>query len=57
MIKAEQWQLRHKYVLIELAVKSLQSNYQKAKQFKMKTFFLPLIESLLKELQKEFFNL
>ncbi|MFJ7951508.1 aconitate hydratase [Lysinibacillus sp. NPDC096418] len=57
MIKADERQLLHKYLLLELAVKSLQSDYQKAEQFKMKTVFLPLMDTLLKELQQEYFNL
>jgi len=55
MIKADERQLLHKYLLLELAVKSLQIDYKKTEQFKI--VFLPLMDSLLKELQQEFFNL
>ncbi|MEB2301596.1 aconitate hydratase [Lysinibacillus xylanilyticus] len=57
MIKANERQLLHKYLLLELAVKSLQSDYQKVEQFKMKTVFLPLMDTLLKELRQELFKL
>lgn len=57
MIKADERQLLHKYLLIELAVKSLQIDYQKTEQFKMKEVFLPIIDALLKQLRQEFFNL
>ncbi|MFJ7406146.1 MULTISPECIES: aconitate hydratase [unclassified Lysinibacillus] len=57
MIKAEERQLLHKYLLLELAVKSLQIDYKKTEQFKMKIVFLPLMDSLLKELRQEYFNL
>ncbi|MEA0565864.1 MULTISPECIES: aconitate hydratase [Lysinibacillus] len=57
MIKPEQRQLLHKYLLIELAVKSLQIDYQKAEQFKMKVVFLPLMDALLKDLRQEYFDL
>lgn len=57
MIKTDERQLLHKYLLLELAVKSLQIDYQKAEQFKMKIVFLPLMDTLLKELRKELFNL
>lgn len=57
MIKAEQRQLLHKYLLLELAIKSLQIDYQKVENFKMKIVFLPLLDSLLKELRLEYFNL
>lgn len=57
MIKTDERQLLHKYLLLELAVKSLQIDYQKAEQFKMKIVFLPLMDTLLKELRQELFNL
>ncbi|WP_342442921.1 aconitate hydratase [Lysinibacillus sp. FSL K6-0075] len=57
MIKADERQLLHKYLLLELAVKSLQVDYNKLEQFKMKIVFLPLMDSLLKELRQEYFDL
>ncbi|WP_431811374.1 aconitate hydratase [Lysinibacillus sp. FW12] len=57
MIKPEQRQQIHKYLLIELAIKSLQIDYPKVEQFKMKKVFLPLMDSLLKELRQEYFEL
>jgi len=57
MINPEQRQLLHKYLLIELAVKSLQIDYSKVEQFKMNNVFLPLMDILLKELRQEFFEL
>ncbi|MFS0876754.1 aconitate hydratase [Solibacillus isronensis] len=57
MIKAEERQLLHKYLLIELAVKSLQIDYQMAEQFKMKVVFLPFIDALIKDLRKEYIEL
>ncbi|MER2171371.1 MAG: aconitate hydratase [Psychrobacillus psychrodurans] len=57
MIKAEERQLLHKYLLIDLAVKSLQIDYQKAEQFKMKVVFLPFIDTLIKDLRKEYIEL
>jgi len=57
MIKADERQLLHKYLLLELAIKSLQVDYHKLEQFKMKTVFLPMMDSLLKNLRQEYFNL
>lgn len=57
MIKAEQRRLLHKYLLLELAVKSLQIDYKKVEQFKMKIVFLPLMELLLKDLRNDYFNI
>ncbi|MER2059618.1 MAG: aconitate hydratase [Niallia sp.] len=57
MIKAEERQLLHKYILVDLAVKSLQIDYPKAEQFKMKVVFLQIIDTLIKDLRKEYIDL
>lgn len=57
MIKPDQRQLVHKYLLLELAVKSLQIDYLKVEQFKMNKVFLPLMDALLKELRQEYFDI
>lgn len=57
MIKAEERQLLHKYILVDLAIKSLQIDFQKAEQFKMKVVFVPLIDTLIKDLRKEYIDL
>ncbi|MFF2793323.1 aconitate hydratase [Lysinibacillus xylanilyticus] len=57
MINPEQRQLVHKFLLLELAVKSLQVDYLKTEQFKLKKIFLPLMDSLLKDLRNECFDL
>lgn len=57
MIKANERQLLHKYLLLELAIKSLQVDYYRLEQFKMKTVFLPMMDSLLKNLRQEYFHL
>lgn len=57
MINPEQRQLLHKFLLLDLAVKSLQIDYLKVEQFKMKGVFLPFMDSLLKELRQDCFNL
>ncbi|WP_312130117.1 aconitate hydratase [Lysinibacillus capsici] len=57
MIKPEQRQLLHKYLLMELAIKSLQIDYFKVEHFKMKVVFLPLMDTLLKDLRLEYFDL
>lgn len=53
MIKADERQLLHRYILVDLAVKSIQFDYQKAEQLKMKVVFMPLIDTLIKDLRKE----
>lgn len=57
MINPDQRKILHKYLLIELAVKSLQIDHQKVEQFKMKKVFLPFMDTLLKELRQEYLDL
>lgn len=57
MINPEQRKMVHKYLLLELAIKSLQVDYLKVEQFKMKKVFVPLMDSLLKDLRQEYFEL
>lgn len=57
MINSEQRQLVHRFLLLDLAVKSLQVDYLKTEQFKLKNVFLPILDSLLKDLRNECFNL
>ena len=57
MIKAEERKILHQYILVDLAVKSLQIDFQKAEHFKMKVVFVPLIDNLIKGLRKEYIDL
>ncbi|MEK5080491.1 aconitate hydratase [Solibacillus sp. FSL W7-1436] len=57
IIKADERQLLHRYILVDLAVKSIQFDYQKAEQLKMKVVFMPLIDTLIKDLRKEYIEL
>lgn len=57
MIKSDQRQQVHKYLLIELAIKSLQIDYPKIEELKMNKVFLPLMDTLLKKLRQDYFNL
>ncbi|KGA83791.1 aconitate hydratase [Lysinibacillus fusiformis] len=57
MIKADERKLLHKYLLLELAIKSLQVDYDKLEQFKMNKVFIPMMDKLLNNLRQDFFNL
>jgi len=57
MINPEQRQIVHKFLLLELAVKSLQVDYLKVEQFKLKKVFIPFMDSILKDLRNECFDL
>lgn len=57
MINPGQRQLVHKFLLLDLAVKSLQVDYLKVEHFKLKKVFIPFMDSLLKDLRNECFEL
>lgn len=57
MINSEQRQQLHRLLILDLAIRSLQHDYQILENAKMKCVFLPLLDSLLKDLQNEYFNL
>ncbi|WP_235616269.1 aconitate hydratase [Lysinibacillus parviboronicapiens] len=57
VINSEQRQLLHQFLLLDLAVRSLQQDYKTIEHLKMKTVYLPLLDSLLKDLRKDSFSL
>lgn len=57
VINGEQRRLLHQYLLLDLAVKSLQHDLTVAEHFKMKRVFLPAMDALLKQLHKDYFQL
>lgn len=57
MISGEQRKLLHQFLLLDLAIRSLQHDYKMIEQLKMKVAYLPFIDTLLKSLQKDYFNL
>ncbi|WKT74950.1 aconitate hydratase [Lysinibacillus fusiformis] len=57
MINAEQRQLLHQYIILDLTIKSLQYDYKKLEQLKMKAIYLPFVESLMKSVRQDYFNL
>lgn len=57
MINAEQRQLLHQYIILDLTIKSLQYDYKKLDQLKMKAIYLPFVENLMKSVRQDYFNL
>lgn len=57
MINSEQRQQLHRCIVLDLAIRSLQHDYKLLENAKMKSVFIPLLDSLLKDLQNEYFNL
>lgn len=56
MIRSEQREILHKYLILEFAIKSLQVDYSSFENLKMRSVFLPLMDSLLKTLRNDYFN-
>lgn len=57
MINAEQRQLLHQYLILDLAIQSLQKDYKTLEQLKMKEIYLPFVDRLMKSVRNDYFNL
>lgn len=59
MLNSEQRNLVHEYLVLDLAVQSLQTDYSKMEQtetLKMKAIYLPIIDNLLKSIRNDYLN-
>lgn len=56
MIKAEQRQLLHKYVIYDMAVQTLQRDYKVIENLKMSNVYLPILDKLLDDITQECYN-
>jgi hypothetical protein len=56
MIKAEQRQLLHKYVIYDMAVQTLQRDYKVIENLKMSNVYLPILDKLLDDISQECYN-
>ena len=57
MINFEQRQLLHQYLILDLAIQSLQNDYKTLEQLKMKAIYLPFVDQLLKSVRQDYCNL
>lgn len=57
MISGEQRRLLHQYLILDLAIQSLQCDYKTLEQLKMKAIYLPFVENLMKSVRQDYFNL
>ena len=57
MINAEQRQLLHQYLIVDLAIQSLQCDYKTLEQLKMKAIYLPFVDRLMESVRQDYFNL
>lgn len=56
MIKDDERELLHQYILLDMAIRSLQQDYSKFENLKMAKVFIPFIDDLLKNLRNDFYN-
>jgi len=56
MIKSEDRELLYEFIKLDMAIKSLQHDYEKLKQLKMSKVYIELVDGLLKNLRNDFYN-
>ncbi|ATP40682.1 aconitate hydratase [Solibacillus sp. R5-41] len=59
MLSIDHRQLVHEYLVLDLAVQSLQTDYSKmeqTEQMKMKKIYLPIIDNILKSVRNDYLN-
>lgn len=56
MISREDRHAVHEFIVLDLAVRSLQYDYVMFETLKMKKFYIRMIDPVLKELQKDYYN-
>lgn len=56
MIKSEDRRILHQYILLDMAIRSLQQDYVAFENMKMANVFVPHVDNLLKDIRNEFYN-
>ncbi|WP_312507521.1 aconitate hydratase [Lysinibacillus sp.] len=56
MIKPEERQLVHQFILLEMAVKSLQHDYDTLGNLKMAKVYIRIVDDLLKVIRSDYYN-
>ncbi|EAZ84916.1 aconitate hydratase [Lysinibacillus fusiformis] len=56
MLKPEQRRLFHKFLILEMAVQSLQRDFPVIENLKMSKVYLPILERLLKDISQDYYN-
>lgn len=56
MMNPEQRQLFHKFLILEMAVQSLQRDFSVIENLKMSKVYLPILERLLKDITQEYYD-
>ncbi|UED81101.1 aconitate hydratase [Lysinibacillus sp. CD3-6] len=56
MIKPDERRNVHEFILLDMAVKSLQNDYDKLGNLKMSVVYVKIVDDLLKDLRSDYFN-
>jgi len=56
MLKPEQRQLFHKFLILEMAVQSLQRDFPVIENLKMSKVYLSILDKLLKDITQDYYN-
>lgn len=56
MLKPEQRRLFHKFLILEMAIQSLQRDFSVIENLKMSKVYLPILERLLKDITQEYYD-
>lgn len=56
MLKPEQRKLFHEFLILEMAVQSLQRDFSVIENLKLSKVYLPMLERLLKDITQDYYN-
>lgn len=56
MINLEDRHNVHEFIVLDLAIRSLQNDFASLETLKMKKFYLSIVEPLIKELRHDYYN-
>lgn len=56
MIKPEERSILHQYIILDMAIRSLQQDYSAFENLRMSKVFVPIVDDLLKTIRNDFYN-
>lgn len=56
MIKPEERSILHQYIILDMAIRSLQQDYSSLEKLKMSNIFISIVDGLFKTIRNDFYN-
>ncbi|UPW82302.1 aconitate hydratase [Lysinibacillus sp. Ag94] len=56
MIKPEERSILHQYIILDMAIRSLQQDYSSLEKLKMSKIYIAIVDDLLKTIRNDFYN-